>query len=188
MAPFAGLKVRALVLAAAVLTLLACSPPTPGQSPDQAGANSTKPPRGAETPAARSARSQFTKDELLNARRLFRVEVIGFDTSRSDQTDYLKLRVTNNSTLVIPCLTVVTRRYQGREEVGWSRKPALPVADLKPGETKDYDYYPLGHLTVVHVDRLAVVVEPDIAPADEQYFEELSYAVRDGNQGRRRQD
>jgi hypothetical protein len=55
--------------------------------------------------------------------------------------------------------------------IGSSRKPAISVRDLKPGETAEVDFYPLGHLPGVKT--ITVEIEALIPPEVEQFFEEL---------------
>jgi hypothetical protein len=53
--------------------------------------------------------------------------------------------------------------------VGSSRAPYIPTAEIAPGESFEYDYYPRGHLDVVAVDRIRAEVE-SIVRADEEEF------------------
>ena len=56
---------------------------------------------------------------------------------------------------------------------GWSRAPAIVVSDLQPGQSKEVDFYPIGHFTVVDVDRITIQIEKSISGEDRQFFREL---------------
>ena len=62
--------------------------------------------------------------------------------------------------------------------VGSSRAPSLPTADLGPGATAKFDYYPRGHLDGVTIDSMNIEVEQLIGPDVEQFFCELEGARR----------
>lgn len=87
--------------------------------------------------------------------------------------DFVRLRITNNSDVVLPCLTILTKRYAGGEMVGSSRAPSITTQDINPGGSIEYDYYPKGHLDVVNVDRITAEVEGIIDPEEEQFICEL---------------
>ena len=55
--------------------------------------------------------------------------------------------------------------------VGSSRTPAIAVADLKPGQSAEVDYYPKGHLP--GVKKITVEIEFLISPDNEQFFAKL---------------
>jgi hypothetical protein len=122
--------------------------------------------------------SELTPEQIMDARRKFQVEVLSFDTSKPygsefPYADYVKLRITNNSSVTLPYITPLTKRYSQGNQIGWSRAPAIPVHDLGPKQSKTIDYYPHGHLSVVPVDKLTVEIEPIIDEADMRFFKEL---------------
>jgi predicted nucleotide-binding protein len=121
----------------------------------------------------------LTREQVVEARRMFGVEVLSFDASqeygiKSPYSDYVRLKVTNGSDIVLPCLTVLTKRFASTGRLlGSSRVPSISVADLKPGQSAELDYYPRGHLR--GVDRLTVEIESLIPPQGEKFFNELPH-------------
>jgi hypothetical protein len=129
-------------------------------------------PRRHETP-------QLTRDQIIDARRYFYVEILSFDTSKHygaafSYSDYVKLRITNNSGVTLPYITPLVKRYNSGNAVGWSRAPVIAVHDLGPKQSKIIDYYPYGRLSVVPVDKLTVEIEPAIDEEDMRLFKELA--------------
>lgn len=123
--------------------------------------------------------SALTPKQIIDARKEFSVEVLSFDTSKRygskfPYSDYVKLRITNNSGVTLPYITPFTKRYSQGSPIGWSRAPAIPVHDLGPKQSKTIDYYPHGHLSVVTVDKLTVEIEPTIDEEDMRFFRELA--------------
>ena len=129
---------------------------------------------------------RLTRSQVFEARRNFKIEVLSFDASKgygerdpvSGYCDYVRLRITNNSDVILPYLTVKTiRANQFGEIVGWSRVPSIPTDAIKPGDTIDIDYYPKGHMDsfIALVDKIVVVIETEnkIGSASEQFFREL---------------
>ena len=122
--------------------------------------------------------TRLTDKQVLEARSKYKIEVLSFDTSKRHGSefpyaDFVRLRVTNASTIVLPVLTVRTNRYSKGKEVGWSRAPSITVSDLKPGRSKEVDYYPKGHLDVVAVDRITVEIEKKVSSEDKKFFKEF---------------
>lgn len=122
--------------------------------------------------------SALTRKQIIDARREFRVEVLSFDTSKPygskfPYSDYVKLRITNNSSVTLPYITPLTKRYSHGNQIGWSRAPVIAVHDLGPKQSKTMDYYPHGHLSVVTVDKLTVEIEPAIDEEEVRFFKEL---------------
>jgi len=122
--------------------------------------------------------TRLTDKQVLEARSKYKIEVLSFDTSKRHGSefpyaDFVRLRVTNASTIVLPVLTVRTNRYSKGKEVGWSRAPSITVSDLKPGQSKEVDYYPKGHLDVVAVDRITVEIEKKVSSEDKKFFKEF---------------
>ncbi len=119
----------------------------------------------------------LTRDTVVAARRKYRVKVVSFDASQEFGTefpysDHVRLRVTNGSALALPTLTVLTKRFDGTGRmIGSSRNPGIPVADLKPGQSAEVDYYPRGHLP--GVKKITVEVEALISPEEAKFFKEL---------------
>jgi hypothetical protein len=122
--------------------------------------------------------SELTPKQIMDARRDFTIEVLSFDTSKAygsqfPYSDYVKLRITNNSHVTLPYITPLTKRYSKDNQIGWSRAPAIPADDLGPKQSKTIDYYPHGHLSVVTVDKLTVEIEPTIDQEEMRFFKEL---------------
>jgi hypothetical protein len=122
--------------------------------------------------------SRLTEKQVIEARSKFIIKVLSFDASKRygseiPFSDFVRLRVKNGSTVVLPFLTVRTNRYSKGAEVGWSRAPAIPIGDLMPGQSIDIDYYPKGHLDVVSVDRISVQIENRISKEDRKFFKEF---------------
>lgn len=125
--------------------------------------------------------SELRVEQVLEARRSFQVAVLSFDASRAygnttPLADYVRLRITNNSSKTLPYLTVRTNRYgKDGQLIGWGRAPAIPTNNLHPGASVELDYYPLGHfhpaIAVVH--GMSVDVEPEIEAEEMQFFKEL---------------
>lgn len=148
------------------------SPPHPAQS------NYTPPPIAAPAAAPKPPEPTLTRQEVMAARRQFRVQVLSFDASQgfgagSSLSDLVRLRITNGSKVTLPCLTLMTKRYQRGQLVGSSRLPTIPTKDLGPGESVEYDYYAKGHLGVATVDKITAEIEGIIDPKAEQFFCEL---------------
>ena len=133
------------------------------------------------TPAQKQER-HFTKEEVLEARKLFSVEVVDYDASQcygeeSNCADYVKLKISNGSKITLPYLTVKTIRYDKNGKViGWSRAPSIPTSNIKPGETLTYDYYPLGHFYpfIAEVEVIKVEIEHIVSAESEKFFKELT--------------
>lgn len=119
----------------------------------------------------------LTREQVVEARRTFGVQVVSFDASHEFGTkfpysDQVRLKITNGSDIVLPYLTVLTKRFDSTGGmIGSSRTPSISVADLKPGQSAEVDYYPRGHLR--GVDKITVEIESLISPKDEKYFAEL---------------
>ena len=120
---------------------------------------------------------KLTRDQILEARRDFDVQVISFDASQEfgdsfPYSDYVRLKITNNSSVVLPYLTVLTKRYDSSGKmIGSSRAPSIPTNQILPNETVEYDYYPKGHLP--GVDKIIVEIEQVIDLDSMQFFKEL---------------
>jgi hypothetical protein len=100
----------------------------------------------------------------------------------SGYRDYVRLRITNNSDVILPYLIVKTiRTNQFGEIVGWSRAPSIPTDAIKPGDTIDVDYYPKGHMDsfIALVDKIVVIIEAEneIGSESEQFFRELQNII-----------
>jgi hypothetical protein len=122
--------------------------------------------------------SELTPKQIMDARKEFKIEVLSFDTSKPygsefPYSDYVKLRITNNSQVTLPYITPLTKRYSNGNQIGWSRAPTIPADDLGPKQSKTIDYYPHGHLSVVTVDKLTVEIEPTIDQEEMRFFKEL---------------
>ncbi len=126
----------------------------------------------------RQQKSALTRTQIIEARREFKVEVLSFDTSKRygsafPYSDYVRLKVTNDSRITLPYLTPLTKRYSHGRAIGWSRAPTVPVDDLPPGGSKTIDYYPHGHISAFFVDTLTVEIEPIIDEEEIRFFREL---------------
>lgn len=127
----------------------------------------------------------FSKEEILEARKLFSIEVIDYDTSQcygeeSNCADYVILKISNGSKITLPYLTVKTIRYDENEKVvGSSRAPSIPASNIKPGETLTYDYYPLGHFhpLIAETKVIKVEIEHIIDTKSEKFFKELNEKI-----------
>jgi len=123
------------------------------------------------------SQSALTRDKVIEARRKYRVQVVSFDATQEFGTefpysDYVRLKITNGSNVLLPALTVLTKRFDrtGRM-IGSSRAPGISVADLKPGQSAEVDYYPRGHLP--GVEKITVEIETLISPEAAKFFDEL---------------
>jgi hypothetical protein len=165
-------RLRLLVVCSFVI-LLSCDNT---ESPVKQNSQFTK-PTAIKTAAAIPAAPALTRDQVVEARRKFKVKILSFDATQEFGTefpysDYIRLRITNGSGLVLPTLTVLTKRFDNRGRmIGSSRAPSISVADLKPGQSADVDYYPRGHLP--GVKRIKVEIETLISPENQQFFPEL---------------
>jgi len=127
----------------------------------------------------------FTKEEVLEARKLFSVEVINSDTSQcygeiSNCADYVRLKISNASKITLPYLTVKTIRYDKNGKViGFSRAPSIPTSNIKSGESLIYDYYPLGHFNplIAETKEVEVEIEHIINKESEKFFNELNEKI-----------
>jgi hypothetical protein len=119
----------------------------------------------------------LTRDQVVAARRKFKIHVLKFDASQEfgatfPYSDYVRVRVTNGSQVTLPVLTVMTKRFDAENRmIGSARAPTIPVADLKPGQSAEVDYYPKGHLP--GVKKITVEIESLIAAEDAPFFKEL---------------
>lgn len=131
----------------------------------------------AQSKAAAPTAPMITREQAIEARRKFQVKVVSFDATQAFGTqfpysDYVRLEITNGSEVVLPNLTVLTKRLDGSGRmIGSSRAPSIAVADLKPGQSAEVDDYPKGHLPGVKM--ITVEIEALISPDSEQFFAEL---------------
>ena len=140
--------------------------------------------------------SNRSKEEIIALRNLHSVEVLGWELDGSlvnddpfKSYDIVYLKITNNSTEELPYLTLKTSRYNALGELqGWARSPSLYLFGLKPGETREYTFKPLGSfydkdfIALVGEEegittRITVEVEPFIENEDMQFFEEMEHLV-----------
>ena len=166
---------RILLLASTIL-LISC---TGKSDPEAATENDWRAaPAGKSPPGASASAVELSRSDVIQARRKFKVDVLSFDASQRfgiemPYADFVRLRITNNSDIVLPCLTIMTKRYAQGEMVGSSRAPSISTRDINPGESVEYDYYPKGHLDLVKVDRITAEVEGIVDPEVEQFICEL---------------
>jgi len=123
----------------------------------------------------------YTEDEVLQARKKFKVDVVEFDASQEYGTEFpysdrVRLRITNKSDIVLPYLTILTKRFdrQGKM-IGSSRAPSVPTSNIKPGESFEYEYYPKGHLP--YVKKIEVEIEHMINDDEKKFFQELNTQI-----------
>jgi hypothetical protein len=121
--------------------------------------------------------SELSRDQVQKVRQQFIVEVVEADLSREyggefPYSDYLRVRITNNSKVRLPSLTLRVNRYDAAgKNVGWSRAPSIPTDSIGPGETIEYDWFPRGHLPSVESVRLEI--EKMIGADSLEFFPEL---------------
>lgn len=157
----------------------ACEKPTPAPSNEMISKVPVQQDQsGLPNPAATSPAPALDRRTVMRARRKFQVKVLSFDASQQYGTEFpysdrARLKITNNSDVTLPCLTVLTKRYSAGEMVGSSRAPSIPTLDIAPGESVEYDYYPRGHLDVVTVDRIRAEVESVVGADEEKFICEL---------------
>jgi hypothetical protein len=123
----------------------------------------------------------YTEDEVLQARKKFKVDVVEFDAKQEygvefPYSDRVRLRITNKSDIVLPYLTTLTKRFDHQGQmIGSSRAPSIPTSNIKPGESFEYEYYPKGHLP--GVEKINVEIEHIIADDTKQFFKELNVRI-----------
>lgn len=168
-------KIRLLIVAS-FLALAACDTSAERRDPFRPTVNS----QTVALPNSTSTTSAPALDRrtVMKARRRFVIQVLSFDASQQygnefPYSDRVRLKITNNSNVTLPCLTVLTKRYAAGEMVGSSRTPSIPTRDIAPGESVEYEYYPRGHLDVVSVDRIGAEVEDVVSSENEQFICEL---------------
>jgi hypothetical protein len=120
----------------------------------------------------------YTREQALAARKKFKVDVLWLDkestygTDPLRQTNLVRVRVTNNSEIVLPELTVLATRWSADGTLlGSSRAPRLPTENLKPSESAEFNYY--SRWAMPGTDRMTIEVEQMLAPIDEQFITEL---------------
>jgi len=153
------------------------SPPKAIQSPTPAP---TRPPTWTPT-LTPAVIEYYSEEEILQARNQFEIEVLDFNAKDRFGTefpfsDYVRLRITNNSNMTLPYLTVRTNRFDAQGTlVGWSRAPSIPTSNIKPGESLECDYYPKGHLA--GVVNIAIEIEQNVDPDSKEFFPELNQKI-----------
>lgn len=149
-----------------------------------------QPPHLGPSPPARlvehveeEPRAPQSVQEVLDARKAFSVEVIDFDARQEHgiefpYSDYVRLRISNNSGYVLPYLTVQTVRFDGGgKRVGSSRAPSIKTSNIRPGEAFETDYFPRGHLP--GVAEIRVEIEHVIDDKNMRFFKELKPFLSD---------
>ena len=120
---------------------------------------------------------KLTRQQVIEARKKYRVKVLSFDATQEfgsefPYSDYIRLKITNDSKVTLPYLTILTKRFnKNGKMIGSSRAPSISVQDLKPGQSAEIDYYPRGHLP--YVNKITVEIEALISPDCEKFFPEL---------------
>lgn len=172
-------KHKAVILVSGLLfalSLLGCSQ----SAPDNAHLNM---PTQKASPNVASAElvtaPKHTREQIIDARRKYMVEVLDFDKTQTYGSDpwlksnLVRVRVTNNATITLPELTPLTKRWDAAGNyLGGSRKPSIPTRDLKPGESVEFDYYSVGAQS--GTARITVEVEALLSPSDEKFITELT--------------
>ncbi len=139
--------------------------------------NTTSAAPPASSSAVEKSPLSYTREQVIETQRTFKVRVISFDATQELGTqfpysDFVRLKITNTSKIVLDTLTVLTKRFDSNGRmIGASRAPSIPVHDLKPGQSAEFDYYPRGHLP--RVKKITVEVEQLISKQDEQFITEL---------------
>ena len=116
----------------------------------------------------------------MQARKKIKVKVIEFDAKQEYGTEFpysdrVRLRITNNSNIVLPYLTIKTKRYDRQGQmIGFSRS-SIPASNIKPGESFEYEDYPRGHLH--GVKEIKVEIEHIIPDDSKQFFKELNEKI-----------
>ena len=174
MTNLAGSRPFCFLTACSLLVLTSCEQ---AESPVKPESRVPTPPSVAKPVTVAPGVVKLTREQVVEARRKFIVRVLSFDATQEIGTefpysDYVRLRITNGSDVVLPTLTVLTKRLDSSGKIiGSSRAPAISVADLKPGQSAEVDYYPRGHLP--GVSRIKVEIESLISPENQQFFSEL---------------
>lgn len=172
MAAFVMQLARPVLVLGSLLVMASCGQEEPAPKADT---SNTTPP--AQTKTIEPAGPMLTREQVIEARRRFQVQVVSFDASQQigvefPYSDFVRLKITNGSDVVLPYLTVLTKRFDGNGQmISSSRAPGIYVADLKPGQSAEVDYYPRGHLP--GVKKITVEIEALISPDNEQFFSEL---------------
>lgn len=120
------------------------------------------------------SKSKLSRDQVLEARKKFSVEVISSDLSQvfGERNIYVRLKVSNGSTVTLPFLTVFTKTFDvSGKMLLRARLPPIPTGNLKPNETAQFDFYP----PVYHYQNSKVMVEVEqiIDERALQFFKEL---------------
>lgn len=157
------------------------APPQPAHVEMTAPApTTTQPPMPGPTDTSPPT-EYYSEEEILQARKQFQVEVLDFNAKDGFGTefplsDYVRLRITNNSNVILPHLTVLTKRFNAQGEMtGSSRAPSIPTSNIDPGESFECDYYPKGHLP--SVVNITVEIEHIISPDSKEFFPELNQKI-----------
>lgn len=164
--------VRPVLVLASFLLMTSCGQEEPAPKPET---SNPTPPDQIKT--IEPAIPVLTREQVIEARRKFEVQVVSFDATQQigvefPYSDFVRLKITNGSDVVLPSLTALTKRLGENDQmIGSSRAPAIAVADLKPGQSAEVDYYPRGHLP--GVKKITVEIEALISLDNEQFFAEL---------------
>ena len=122
----------------------------------------------------------YSEDDILQVRKKFEVKIIEFDAKKEYGTEFpysdrVLLRITNNSKIVLPYLTIKVKRYNNQGEmIGFSRS-SIPASNIKPGESLEYEDYPRGHL--FGVKEIKIEIEHIISDDTKQFFKELNEKI-----------
>ena len=118
--------------------------------------------------------TKLTRELVFEARKNFQVEVLSFDAIHGygeyGSYDYVRVKITNKSTMSLPHLTVKTNRYDKYGKlIAWTRS-SIPTGDIEPGESVERDYYPFGHWASTQI---IVEIEQEIDEESMQFFKEF---------------
>ncbi len=134
-----------------------------------------------EKPSPKKTVEYYTEDDVLQARKKYKIDVVEFDAKQAYGTEFpysdrVKLKITNNSNIVLPYLTALTKRLDRQGEmIGSSRAPSIPTSNIKPGESFEYEYYPKGHLP--GVEKINVEIEHIFDDEAKNFFKELNMRI-----------
>ncbi len=123
-----------------------------------------------------STSESLTREQVLQLRKKYSISVISFDSETRHGTEFpysdkVSLRITNNSDVQLPYLTVLTKRYNSKGKMIGSSRTSIPGEKIKPGESTFIDYYPRGQMP--GVNKITAEVEKSISPSEFKFIKEL---------------
>lgn len=118
----------------------------------------------------------LSREDIISARRSFKVQVVSFDASRQygnefPYSDMVELAVSNGSSVVLQTLTVLVKRFGGNGTLLGFSRIGVTVSDLRSGSSVTRQVFPRGQLP--GATKITAEIESRIAREDEQFFAEL---------------